>query len=105
MITLSEAVAIIALGISFITVVLNLRSSKKKDDDDIEQRVIERTETNMKLDEIGRNVNEIKDSVRETKKDIQGLAERQAIIDAKAEKAHLRIDIMEATLKAKEEVR
>lgn len=94
--TISEVVAIIALVISTITVCINLRNSRKKDNKDIEQRVIERTETNMKLDEIGRNVNDIKDSVKETKRDIQSLAERQALTDAKAEKAHARLDIIEA---------
>lgn len=92
--TISEIVAVLALVISFITVFLNLRSSKKKDNKDLEQRVIERTETNMKLDEIGRNVNEIKDSVKETKRDVQKLAERQALTDAKVDKAHARIDML-----------
>lgn len=96
--TISEIIALVCMIFSFVTLGLNLKSDKKKDGKDFEQRIIERTETNMKLDEIGRNVNEIKDSVKETKKDIQNLAERQALTDAKAEKAHTRLDVIEAKM-------
>ncbi len=91
----SDIVAIIsALSACFaiFSVVRNYKQSSKKE---IEQRTVERTETNMKLDAIGRNVADIKETMSETKKDIQHLNEKLALVDAKAEKAHLRIDMLE----------
>lgn len=91
----SDIVAIIsALSACFaiFSVIRNYRQSSQKE---IERRTTERTETNVKLDTIGRNVADIKETMNETKKDIQHLNEKLALVDAKAEKAHLRIDMLE----------
>lgn len=79
-----------------------LKSSRKADTKEIEKRTAERVETNMKLDAIIRDMKDIKESVVETRKDVQQLGERLAIVDQKADKAHLRLDYVERELNLSE---
>ena len=72
-----------------------VKTFRNESRDEVERRVTERVETNFKLDEIGKSVNEIKDSMAETRREVQALAERVALVDAKADKAHLRLDLIE----------
>lgn len=71
------------------------KNSKSTDVKEIERRVEERTETNMKLDEIGRNVNDIKFDISSTKKEVYSLTERVASVEASFKAAHQRIDKIE----------
>ena len=72
-----------------------LRNNKRSDVKEIEQRVKERTETNMKLDQISRNVSDIKESISDTNKDLQELKEKIALVEQKTNKAHVRLDVIE----------
>lgn len=89
----------VALLVSVISVCFSiyfgLRNNKRSDVKEIEQRVKERTETNMKLDQISRNVSDIKESVSDTKKDLQELKEKIALVEQKTNKAHVRLDVIE----------
>lgn len=97
--TTSIAISIIGLAISAISVscaiYFSSKNSRKNDTKEIEQRVAERTETNMKLDEIGRNVTDIKYDISATKKEVQNLTERMASVESSAKQAHHRIDRIE----------
>ena len=77
----AEIVAVISALSACFAIFSVIRNTRRSSEKDIEQRTIERTETNMKLDSI--------------KKDVQRLGEKVALGDAKAEKAHLRIDMLE----------
>lgn len=96
-------ISIIGLIISAMSVgcavYFSSKNSRKSDTKEIEQRVAERTETNMKLDEIGRNVTDIKYDISVTKKEVQNLTERVATVEQSAKQAHHRID----ELKGKDE--
>lgn len=89
----------VALLISIISVCFSiyfgLRNNKRSDVKEIEQRVKERTETNMKLDQISRNVSDIKESISDTNKDLQELKEKIALVEQKTNKAHVRLDVIE----------
>ena len=65
--TLPVVISIIAVIVSIISVIamiyFNSRNSKHTDIKDIEQRVAERTEVNLKLDTINQNTQEIRYSV------------------------------------------
>mgnify|MGYP002077609478 FL=1 len=72
--TLPIAISIISLtftGASVLAMLyFNSKNSKHTDVADIERQVAERTETNMKLDEINRNTQEIRYDVSSVKKDV-----------------------------------
>lgn len=91
----AEIVAVISAVSALFAIFSVIRNTRKTSEKEIEQRTIERTETNMKLDSIKKDVSDIKDVINETKKDVQHLNEKLALVDAKAEKAHLRIDMLE----------
>jgi peptidoglycan hydrolase CwlO-like protein len=89
----------LAVLLSIVSVVFSIyfgsKNNKRSDTKDIEARVTERTETNYKLDEISRNVTDIKYDISSTKKSVQELSERMASVEATASYANRRIDILE----------
>lgn len=104
---LSIIISVIGLVISAISVscavYFSCKNSKKTDVKDIEQRVAERTETNLKLDEINRNTQEIRYDVTSVKKDVQKHGEKIVEIEASAKQAHHRLDTIESRLNRKED--
>lgn len=82
------------IGLCF-TVFFNSKNSKRSDTQDVETRVKENTKLNMKLDEISRSLNEVKDELRLYQKMVQDLSERVAKVEASASQAHKRLDRME----------
>ena len=105
--TLPIIISMIGLVISTISVACAIyfshKNSKKTDVREIEQRVAERTETNMKLDEINRNTQEIRYDVTAVKKDVQRHGEKIIEIEASAKQAHHRLDTLESRLNRKED--
>ncbi len=94
--TLPVVISIIAVIVSIISVIamiyFNSRNSKHTDIKDIEQRVAERTEVNLKLDTINQNTQEIRYDVSAVKKDVQKHSEKIIEIEASTRQAHHRID-------------
>ncbi len=87
-------VLISAVSVAF-AIFFGLKNSKRADVKDIERKATERAETNYKLDEISRNVTDIKYDISSTKKSVTELTERMTKVEACADKAHLRIDALE----------
>jgi len=89
----------VALLVSIVSVCFSaffgLKSNRRADTSEIEQRIAENTKLNMKLDEIARSVNELKDEMRLQKAAVQELAERMARVEASAKQAHHRMDRLE----------
>lgn len=104
--TLPIVISILAVIVSIISVAamiyFNSKNSKHTDIKDIERQVAERTEMNMKLDEINRNTTDIKYDVTTVKKDIQKHAEKIIEIETSARQAHHRLDGLEDRLNARE---
>lgn len=104
--TLPIVISIISMAFTGVSVLamlyFNSKNSKHTDVADIERQVAERTETNMKLDEINRNTQEIRYDVSSVKKDVQKHAEKIIEIEASAKQAHHRLDGLEDRLNARE---
>lgn len=103
----SIIVSIIGVLISIISVTgalyFSRKSSHTTDVKEIERKVAERTETNMKLDEINRNTQEIRYDVTGLKKDVQKHGEKIIELDQSTRSAHHRIDGLEDRLNARED--
>lgn len=92
--TIEIALLVSIVSVSF-AIYFGLRNNKRADVKELEERVKQNTETKMTLEQICRNVADIKESILETKKDVQKLTGDMAILNQKVDKAHLRIDILE----------
>lgn len=97
--TLPIVISIIGVCISAISVCtviyFNSKNSKHTDVKDIERQVAERTEMNMKLDEINRNTTDIKYDVSAVKKDVQSHGDRLIKVEESVKSAHHRLDTIE----------
>lgn len=94
--TIEVALLISLTSVAF-SVYFGLRNNKRSDTKEIEQRVAERTETNMKLDQIGKDVQDIKYDISATKKSVNSLTERVASVESSVKSAHHRLDTMEGS--------
>ena len=92
--TVEVALVVSIVSVSF-SIFFGLRNNKRSDVKEIEQRVRERTETNMKLDNIGKCVAEIKDNISDTKRDLQEVKEKLFLVEQKIKKENYRIDALE----------
>jgi len=71
----------------------------KNNGKDTEQRIIERTEVNCKLDMINNNVCDIKNDVATTKDEMKKIDNRLVVVEQSCKSAHHRLDTLEADLK------
>lgn len=105
--TLPVVISVIAVMVSIVSVIamiyFNSKNSKHTDVKDIEQRVAERTEVNLKLDTINQNTQEIRYDVSAVKKDVQKHAEKIVEIETSARQAHHRLDGLEDRLNMRED--
>lgn len=89
-------ISIIGLIISFVSVsaaiYFSQKNNKTADVKNIEQRIAERTEMNMKLDEINRNTTDIKYDISVIKKDVQKHGERLTKVEESLKSAWHKID-------------
>jgi peptidoglycan hydrolase CwlO-like protein len=92
-------ISIIALIVTIISVAFaiyfGLKSAKRNDCTDIEKKAYEQASINVKLDQIGGDVRDIKYDVTGVKKDFQMLTERVVKVEESAKSAHHRIDGIE----------
>ena len=104
---ISIIISVIGVVISGVSVTCAIyfssKNSKKTDVKEIEQRVAERTETNLKLNNIIQNTQEIRYDVTSVKKDVQKHGEKIVEIEASAKQAHKRIDTLEERINRKDE--
>lgn len=105
--TLPIVISLIGVCISAISVgaviYFNSKNSKHTDVKDIERQVAERTEMNMKLDEINRNTTDIKYDVSAVKKDVQKHSEKIVELEQSTRSAHHRLDTLENRMNNKED--
>ena len=83
---------------------MGLKSDKRTDAKDIEERVKENTRINMKLDAISNNTTEIKNEVSEMRKEINSHDGRIVKVEESAKSAHHRLDGLEERLNEHKEV-
>lgn len=99
----------IALLISVVSVVFSvffgLKNSKRSDVEEIKSRVERDTKTDAKLDEIGRDVKEVKETVRSIQKDVKDHEGRIVKLEASYKAEHKRLDEIFGMVGLKEGVR
>lgn len=95
--TIEVSILISVISVSF-AVFFGISNNRRATTDEIEKRTIEHTRTDMKLDEIGRNVSDIKYDISATKKEVSCLCERVASVEASHKSEHKRLDHIERVL-------
>ena len=100
-IEVSTAIIISVLSLGF-SVFMGLKSNKRTDAKDIEDRVKENTRINMKLDAILDTINEMKDERSEMTKKLSEHDSRITKIESSVSSAHHRLDCIEERLNGKE---
>lgn len=88
------------LSVSF-SIFFGLKSNKRTDTKDIEERVKANTEINIKLDTVLTRINEIKDEVSDLKKTVNSHGESIIRLEASYKSEHRRIDGIEDRLNIK----
>ena len=88
-ITLAVLVSIISLSFS---IYMGLKNSKRTDSKDIEERVARETKLDVKLDEIGNDVKEVKETVRTIQGDVKNHEGRIVKLEASYARLHERVD-------------
>ena len=82
-------VSVIALCFS---IYMGMRGNKRTDSKDIEERVARETKLDMKLDEIGNDVKEVKETVRTIQGDVKNHEGRIVKLEASYARLHERVD-------------
>ena len=96
-IEVSTAIIISVLSLGF-SVFMGLKSNKRTDAKDIEERVKENTRSNMKLDAISNNTTDIKNEVSEMRKEINSHDSRIVKVEESVKSFHHRLDGIEERL-------
>lgn len=73
-------------------VYFGLKSNRRNDVKDIEDRAANNAKVNMKLDNISQTVNDIKYDISATKKEVRDLTERVVTVEQSTKSAHHRLD-------------
>ena len=89
MIEITLLISIISVSFS---VFFGLKNSKKSDEKDIAERIARDTRTDMKLDEISKDVKEVKETVRNIQNDVKDHEGRIVKLEASLKAEHKRID-------------
>ena len=89
MIEITLLISIISVSFS---VFFGLKNSKKSDEKDIAERIARDTRTDMKLDEIGKDVKEVKETVRNIQNDVKDHEGRIVKLESSLKAEHKRLD-------------
>lgn len=90
-IQLSAAIVISVLSLLF-SAIMGLKSNKRTDSKDLEERVKENTRINMKLDNINSTTQDIKQELLTVRTDLQKHNDKLIILEQSCKQAHKRID-------------
>lgn len=86
----------VALLVSIVSVAFSIffgiKNSKKSDREDIAQRIARDTRVDMKLDEISKDVKEVKDTVKNIQNDVKDHEGRITKLEASYKAEHKRLD-------------
>lgn len=92
--TTQEIAVLISIVSVCFAIYTGLRGNKRADTHDAERKAAETATINIKLDQIGGDVRDIKYDMTAIKKDVQGLTERVVAVEQSAKSAHHRLDTM-----------
>ena len=89
--TIELALLISIVSVSF-SVFFGLKNNKRSDAKDIQERISRDTRTDMKLDEISKDVKEVKETVRNIQNDVKDHEGRIVKLEASYKAEHKRLD-------------
>ena len=98
----------IALLISIVSVAFSiffgLKNNKKSDEKDIAERIARDTRTDMKLDEISKDVKDVKETVKNIQNDVKDHEGRIVKLEASYKAEHKRLDEIFGMVELRREV-
>lgn len=100
-IDISVSIVISAISLAF-AIYTGLKNSKRTDEKEISERIARETRTDMKLDEIGNDVKEIKETVKTIQEDVKDHEGRIVRLEASFKAEHKRLDELFDKLEFKE---
>ena len=100
-IDISLSIVISAISLAF-AIYTGLKNSRKASEKDISERIARETRTDMKLDEIGNDVKEIKETVKTIQEDVKDHEGRIVKMEASLKAEHKRLDEIYEKLKFKD---
>lgn len=89
--TVEVALLISIVSVSF-SIFFGLKNNRKSDAKEIEERVARDTKTDMKLDEISKDVKEVKETVRNIQNDVKDHEGRIVKLESSYKAEHKRLD-------------
>ena len=89
--SIEVTLAISILSVAF-SIYFGLKNSKKSDEKDIAERIARDTRTDMKLDEISKDVKEVKETVRNIQNDVKDHEGRIVKLESSYKAEHKRLD-------------
>lgn len=92
--TIELALLISVVSVAF-SIYFGLKNKNRNDTADTERKAAETAVINVKLDQIGGDVRDIKYDMSAVKKDVQNLTERMVVVEQSTKSAHHRIDGLE----------
>lgn len=90
-----ETASLISIISVTCAVYFGVTGKKRGDTSDVERKAAESATINVKLDQIGGDVRDIKYDITATKKDVQALTERMITVEQSTKSAHHRLDGIE----------
>lgn len=93
--TTQEIAVLISIVSVCFAIYSGLRGNKRADTHDAEIKAAEQATINIKLDQIGGDVRDIKYDMTDIKKEVQSLTERMVAVEKSTSSAHKRLDFME----------
>lgn len=100
-IELSTAIIISVVSLGF-SVYMGLKNSKRTDNKEIEERVRNNTQINMKLDSINSATQDIKNEISSMRTDINKHNDKIIVLEQSCKQAHKRIDEIASRLNIEE---
>ena len=89
--TIEVALLVSVVSVAF-SIFFGIKNSKKSDSEEIAQRIARDTRVDMKLDEISKDVKEVKDTVRSIQNDVKDHEGRIVKLEASYKAEHKRLD-------------
>lgn len=89
--TIELALLVSMVSVAF-SIFFGIKNSKKSDREDIAQRIARDTRVDMKLDEISKDVKEVKDTVKNIQNDVKDHEGRITKLEASYKAEHKRLD-------------
>lgn len=102
--TIEVALLVSVVSVAF-SIFFGIKNSKKSDREDIAQRIARDTRVDMKLDEISKDVKEVKDTVKNIQNDVKDHEGRITKLEASYKAEHKRLDELFGMVEFKREGR